>query len=186
MRGPLITGAAATLGNPCRLGTTPQSAPTSEVRRWGLCELLKSVGLFSDGNEFGYIQNRSLSVLRTGGSLRVSGINDGLSEAQQQNRKDGIACDGNADQDAALGFGKMQLHESPRFFSDAGRSLAVEKGGGTLQPQRLQSPAASSILGKETLRVSNFTGVVPVSLGTDWTASALGEMAAAQAHSLWL
>jgi hypothetical protein len=68
---------------------------------------LKSVGLFvSDGNEFGYIQNRSLSVLRTGGSLR-SGVNDGLSEAQQQNRKDGIACDGNADQDAALGFGKM-------------------------------------------------------------------------------
>ena len=36
-------------------------------------------------------------ALRTGGSLRVSGVNDGLSEAQQQNRKDGISCDGNAD-----------------------------------------------------------------------------------------
>ena len=70
---------------------------------------MKSVGLFSDGNEFGYIQNRSPSVLRTGGSLRVSGINYGLSEAQQQNRKDGITCDANSDQDAALGFGQMQL-----------------------------------------------------------------------------
>jgi len=43
------------------------------------------------------------------------------------------------------------------------RSLAVEKGVRDITAQSPQSPAASSILGKETLRVSNFTRTVPVS-----------------------